>query len=491
MRPPIAWTIAGSDSGGGAGIQADIAAMRAFNTHPCSVITALTAQNSVQVTAVEGTSTRMLQAQLDALAADLPPQAIKIGMLASVAQVDLLADFLSAQLPGVPVVLDPVAVSTSGSMLAEDNVMSRLRKRMLSCCDLVTPNIPELILLTGINITDQQSLAQAAMQLLEEGASAVLVKGGHASWQGDEVVDSFFSASMVFSLRQPRQLTEHTHGTGCSLASSIAAAMACDYPLEDAIILASAYVAQGLRAAVKLGNGPGPVAHTSGPPAAACFPALQVTKPSLPAQPTAGFAGLTTSQRGLYPVVDNTALLQRVLECGVRTAQLRIKAEAMELPALSNAVQEAVALGRRYRAQVFINDHWQLALKHGAYGVHLGQEDLEHADLGEIQRAQLRLGVSTHGYFELLRAMAIRPSYIALGHVFPTPTKAMKSAPQGLTKLAHYVTLAKDFPTVAIGGIDQHNAADVYRCGVNSVAVVRAVSEAEDLKARVEEFNHA
>lgn len=152
---------------------------------------------------------------------------------------------------------------------------------------------------------------------------------------------------------------------------------------------------------------------------------------------------------------------------------------------------KAIELGRAFDAQVFINDHWQLALRYGAYGVHLGQEDLAGADLQALQQQGIALGISTHGYYELLRAMALKPSYIALGHVFATPTKAMKSSPQGLDKLTHYAALARPFPTVAIGGIDLSNAGAVYGCGVDSVAVVRAISEADDLPARVEAFQRA
>ena len=155
---------------------------------------------------------------------------------------------------------------------------------------------------------------------------------------------------------------------------------------------------------------------------------------------------------GLYPVVDSIAWLELVLKQGVKLAQLRIKDPDDEY--LEKKIQQAIALGKEYDAQVFINDYWQQAIAFGAYGVHLGQEDLDVADLAQIQAAGLRLGISTHGYYEIARAQSIQPSYIALGHIFPTQTKDMPSQPQGLTRLAHYATLLKDvFPTVAIGGI--------------------------------------
>ena len=154
---------------------------------------------------------------------------------------------------------------------------------------------------------------------------------------------------------------------------------------------------------------------------------------------------------GLYPVVDSVQWIERLLDAGVRTLQLRIKDQRDE--EVEADVVAAIALGRRYNARLFINDYWRLAIKHQAYGVHLGQEDLQATDLSAIRAAGLRLGVSTHDDMEIDVALASRPSYIALGHVFPTQTKQMPSAPQGLEQLARHVERLADYPTVAIGGI--------------------------------------
>ncbi len=152
---------------------------------------------------------------------------------------------------------------------------------------------------------------------------------------------------------------------------------------------------------------------------------------------------------GLYPVVDSVQWIERLLDAGVRTLQLRIKDQRDE--EVEADVVAAIALGRRYNARLFINDYWRLAIKHQAYGVHLGQEDLQATDLNAIRAAGLRLGVSTHDDMEIDVALAARPSYIALGHVFPTQTKQMPSAPQGLEQLARHVERLADYPTVAIG----------------------------------------
>ena len=181
---------------------------------------------------------------------------------------------------------------------------------------------------------------------------------------------------------------------------------------------------------------------------------------------------------GLYPVVDSVQWIERLLDAGVRTLQLRIKDRRNE--EVEADVVAAIALGRRYNARLFINDYWRLAIKHQAYGVHLGQEDLQATDLDAIRTAGLRLGVSTHDDMEIDVALAARPSYIALGHVFPTQTKQMPSAPQGLEQLARHVERLVDYPTVAIGGISLPRAPAVIATGVGSIAVVSAITQAAD-----------
>lgn len=187
----------------------------------------------------------------------------------------------------------------------------------------------------------------------------------------------------------------------------------------------------------------------------------------------------TVPQRlGLYPVVDSVEWIARLLGVGVRTIQLRIKDKTDD--EVEADVIAAIALGHRYRARLFINDYWRLAVKHRAYGVHLGQEDLAVTDLDAIRDAGLRLGVSTHDDMEIDVALAVKPSYIALGHVFPTQTKQMPSAPQGLAQLAGHIARLNDYPTVAIGGISLERAPSVLATGVGSIAVVSAITQAQD-----------
>jgi thiamine-phosphate pyrophosphorylase len=194
----------------------------------------------------------------------------------------------------------------------------------------------------------------------------------------------------------------------------------------------------------------------------------------------AGFAPLS-GPTGFYPVLPDAAWVQRLLDWGARTIQLRIKAAGHSPAEIEQQVRAAVAAGRAVPgAQVFINDHWQLALQAGAYGVHLGQEDLDSADLAALRHAGLRLGLSSHTPAEMARAKAARPSYLAIGPVYPTTLKVMPYEPVGLERLKAWAALAAPCPVVAIGGISLALMPGVMACGVDGVAVVSAVTQAAD-----------
>lgn len=191
-------------------------------------------------------------------------------------------------------------------------------------------------------------------------------------------------------------------------------------------------------------------------------------------------------QLGLYAVLPDAQWVGRMARAGVPTVQLRFKSEQAD--AIQREVQAAVEAVRGTSALLFINDHWQAAIDAGAYGVHLGQEDMADAPLQTIRDAGLRLGLSTHGYAEMLRADAVSPSYIALGAVFPTTLKRMATAPQGMGRLRAYARLMHAHPLVAIGGIDAARMPAVMRTGVGAIAVVRALTESPQPEASAQEF---
>lgn len=496
MTTAIVWTIAGSDSGGGAGIQADLHTTHSLGGHGCSVISAITAQNSVAVSMVEPTSMPAFTQQLVSLADDMKAQAIKVGLLPSGLHAEELARHLSnyRQQWQPYVVLDPVAIASTGHAMADDSLLPALKQHLLPLVDLVTPNAIELAALTGITPDSPEQVKAAASALLAMGAPAVLVKGGHLDWSANQAIDFYTDGEREIWLASPRVETQHGHGTGCTLSSAIATAIALDYPIDDALVLAKAYVTQGLKAAQGIGAGAGPVAHLGWPTDLNDFPTVVMPGSALAEQlgicgphPKGEFAAMDTLKLGLYPVVTCVALLEQLLNWGVRTLQLRIKDKTDEQ--VEADIKAAVELGKHFNARLFINDYWRLAIKHGAYGVHLGQEDIEVADLEAIRAAGLKLGLSTHGYYEMLRARELKPSYLALGHIFPTKTKDMPSRPQGLARLHRYVALMEqEFPLVAIGGISRERVPLVAETGIGSIALVTAITEADDPEQATKEL---
>ncbi|HEU5170240.1 MAG TPA: bifunctional hydroxymethylpyrimidine kinase/phosphomethylpyrimidine kinase [Gemmatimonadales bacterium] len=254
----IALTIAGSDSGGGAGIQADLKTFHQFGVFGTSAIVALTAQNTRGVRAVEAVSPAMVSAQLDALAEDLPPDALKTGMLAEPGLVALVATAIRAY-DWTMVVVDPVMVSTSGHRLLSRAAEQVLRDELLPRAAIVTPNLDEAEILTGRVVRDVPAMERAGRALLDLGARGALVKGGHLA--AAELTDVLVLPAGVRRFSRPRLATRATHGTGCTLSAAITAGLALGRDLETAVADALDYVARAMAAAPALGGGHGPLNH--------------------------------------------------------------------------------------------------------------------------------------------------------------------------------------------------------------------------------------
>ena len=251
-----ALTIAGSDSSGGAGIQADLRTFAALQVHGCSAITAITAQNTQGVRRVLPVPADMVAAQIDAVLDDIPVAAIKIGMLANASIIVAVARELAKC--AVPVVLDPVMVAKSGDALLEADAVAKLKDELLPKAALVTPNLPEAERLVGFPVRTVEEQEQAAKALCALGAQAALVKGGHAF--GDPV-DVLVVGSETLHLKATRQRTRNTHGTGCTFASAIAARLARGRTLPPAVQDAHTYVQEAIRQAPDIGRGNGPLHH--------------------------------------------------------------------------------------------------------------------------------------------------------------------------------------------------------------------------------------
>jgi hydroxymethylpyrimidine/phosphomethylpyrimidine kinase len=261
MTTPVALTIAGSDSSGGAGIQADLKTLAALGVYGASVITALTAQNTRGVAGIHQVPAEFVAAQIDAVFSDLAVDAVKIGMVAQLATIDAIAEGLKRWSPG-HVVLDPVMVATSGDRLLAADAVEALRTKLIPRAALVTPNLPEAAALLDEPVAASEAeIERQGKRLLSFGCPAVLIKGGHG--QGSESTDYLVTESGVIALSAPRVSTQNTHGTGCSLSSAIAAGLAKGEDLETAVRNAKAWLSAAIAAADRfaVGHGHGPIHH--------------------------------------------------------------------------------------------------------------------------------------------------------------------------------------------------------------------------------------
>ena len=254
---PKAMTIAGSDSGGGAGVQADLKTFAALGVYGASTLTAITAQNTVGVTAVHEIPTNVIRAQIDAVLTDIGADAVKTGMLSSSAIIECVADALEHW--GVSaLVVDPVMVAKSGDSLLQEEAVGALRSRLLPLALVVTPNIPEAEVLTGMNISSDADVRNAARAVVGMGAKVVVIKGGHRE---GPATDIFFDGSEFHEFTTPRIDTQNTHGTGCTFASAVAAGLAKGMPVLDAVGTAKEYVTEAIRHSFPIGQGHGPLSH--------------------------------------------------------------------------------------------------------------------------------------------------------------------------------------------------------------------------------------
>ncbi len=257
QSPPRLLTIAGSDSGGGAGIQADLKTFAAFRCFGMSAVTAVTAQNTCRVSAIHEVPPEVVSAQIDAVFEDIGVDAVKIGMLGNAAVIEAVAEALGRH-RGPPVVLDPVMVAKSGDALLQEEAIEALVTVLLPLATLVTPNLPEAQRLTGLPVDTEPERQQTALRLATSGP-AVLIKGGHGT--EEELVDLLYDGQSFRRFTHARLVTTSTHGTGCTLSSAIAAGLGAGAPLARAVEGAVDYLHEAIRAAYPLGRGHGPVDH--------------------------------------------------------------------------------------------------------------------------------------------------------------------------------------------------------------------------------------
>jgi hydroxymethylpyrimidine kinase/phosphomethylpyrimidine kinase/thiamine-phosphate diphosphorylase len=479
---PVVLAIGGSDSAGSAGIQMDSRCCEAMGVHCATAITAVTAQNNQQVFAINPVRAEQLEQQIDAALA-LKPQAIKIGLLASVEQIGMLCRKLPAL--NLPVVYDPVIKTSSNAELLNRELINVVKDKLLPLCTVVTPNLPEAEELTNTAPSRTPIKAATAADIKKLGCQWAVITGGHSD--SNQASEECCGPDHHFQLTHSKLDSHHLRGSGCAFASTLAATMALGYEIRDGLIMTKMALHQGIESATAVNDEKGCVSVAGFPkkywPEFSDNQVLPVTT-TLEFPTCVGHGEPDTL--GLYPIVDSAEWLARLLPQGVTTAQLRVK--HLQGGALAEEIQQAVAIGKQYNCRLFINDYWQLAIEKGAYGVHLGQEDLETADLNAIQAAGLRLGLSNHCHFEVARARAVKPSYIACGPTFATTTKDMPWVPHGLEGLRYWVESLPDYPLVSIAGINDHNISDIAATGVSGIAMITAITLDQNPEQKTQEL---
>lgn len=460
-KTPILWSIAGTDSGGGAGLSADQRAADAFGVHLCPVVSAITAQNTVAVTQIQAIAPEWLDAQLQALASDLPPRVIKTGLLGSAAHARVVADWvdrLRARGP-VDLVIDPVLRASTGAAFADEALLQAYRSELLPRASAITPNQREAAALLGGETPLALPSTATALQAL--GPQAVVITGGDAPTPGLSI-DWLCTPQARGWLSLPRVGTDNNHGTGCTFASSMAAALALGFVGADAAVLAKMATTHALRQARQVGQGPGPVIGLAGfgnDPS--LLPRLSLDDPAPTDWPTREAARAP----GVYAIVDSAERVEAVLRVRptVDTIQLRMKRPAgLDAATWFETLRQSILRSQQAAdaagVTLVINDHWRTAIDCGARALHLGQEDLlaltpaEQKGLRAARAHGVQLGLSSHSLWELCRAATWTPDLIACGPVWPTTTKDMPWVPQGLDNLAWWAHMARA-PVVGIGGI--------------------------------------
>lgn len=448
MTRPVVMTIAGSDPSGGAGVQADLRTFAAWNVTGVSVVTALTVQNTQGVEASYLLEADVIGAQLEAILRETKPQAVKIGMLGGARQVRVVADALRwYETPNV--VLDPVLASTGGVPLLDEEGRAALIEELAPLCRVVMPNQDEWRLLPGLGVRD------------------VLLKGGHL--EGQPVDTLIYAAGGSREFAGERINTPHTHGTGCFLSSAVAAGLAMGLALEEAIGEAKRRLTEALRHPVCVGDGRG-------------YP------DAFGIAPSTGHAQRVEKVRGIYVLTDMHAGPGRGPE-DIARAALAGGASVIQLRAKEMGTLEAIALARMLtemaraaNAILIVNDRVDVALAADADGVHLGPDDMHPCDARRLLGTDKLIGVST-GTVDEARAAVPWASYLGVGAVFGTSTKADAGPAVGVERIAAIRAACPGTPIAAIGGINTENIGAVAQAGANAAGVVSAVSLAADMTA--------
>ncbi len=437
---PIIWSISGLDTSGGAGLAVDIKTSAVLGVHCCPLLTSVAIQDNDQVTSIQSVDAENLEQQISILKKQMPPKVIKIGLIKSKELMSLLCHELK-QFVAI-IILDPILETSSGYKIHTEDELQFFKDEFLQLANIVTPNLPEVEMLLGTKLNSVHDIELAAEKLLELGVEHVVIKGGHATRR--RVYDYWTNGKIAHWFVTTRIPNKSVRGTGCAFASSIAAHLGSGESILKALQNTKRFLTQNIQNSASISYKKHVFNFAHRP-----FPAID--------------------KIGFYPIVSDLETLKMIAKESVVTVQLRIKTRLN----LDSIINEACDFARKVKLRLIINDNWQLAIKYGAYGVHLGQEDLVAADLEMIKTNGLRLGISVHNVCELERAQKLQPSYISIGPVFQSQTKDQLPP---LTKSQFNKLLRQAIcPVVIIGGIAIDNVYQLSGLPVSGIAVISAL----------------
>lgn len=501
--PPRVLIISGSDSGGGAGMQADLKTCTAFGVFPMSALTAVTVQNTLGVTAVQQVKPGIIQEQIKSVSEDIGIDAIKIGMLGNIDTVITVAKEISKLHPQPPVVVDPVMIATSGDSLAEDGVCEALTTYLFPLSTIITPNIPEASkLLKGFNIQSLSDVKTAAMALHKLGPKYVLIKGGHLlefaqnnktlSSDEDEngriAVDVLYDGQSCIELSRPYLNASNTHGTGCSLASGIASGLSKGKDIKTAVNESKMFVWRALERSRGLSLGKGSQRpmnlsfRTDDWVGKASVWGYSSSIPRrIPNRINLSLYAVTSPSMSEATKSDEEILgmIASAVSGGATVVQIRDKTSSGSR--MTRIVANAVKICRPVGVSVIVNDRVDVAIAADACGVHVGQDDIPAAAVRQMIGHDKILGVSVKTIDQAMKAMSDGADYVGAGAIFPTGTKdSSVIGTPGVRRIRDAISI----PVVAIGGISSDNAARVLsESQCHGIAVVSAIFGQSDIQS--------
>ncbi len=486
-------TIAGSDSSGGAGIQADIKTMSANGVFAMSVITAITAQSTQGVFDIEDITPNMIKKQISVIFDDIDVDVIKIGMVSKIESINAIVEALREIRNLPPVVLDPVMVSKNGFSLLSKDAKNTLITNLMRYATLITPNLLEAEEITNRKISTIDDMKKAAKDILNLGPKAVLIKGGHLK---GNAIDVLYDGVKFTLFKEERIENSNTHGTGCTLSSAIAANIAKGFSLKESVALGKQYVTNAIKYGFSLGKGIGPTHHfykfynNNGEFIEKQEKNEEKFKKII--EDSENKDEFNLKEKKIYLITDYklefNLLVEKVkiaLQCGIKIIQYRAKEKSTRI-----MCEEAKVLKKlcdSYNAVFIINDRVDVALAVNAHGVHLGQKDMKISIAREILPDGKIIGATAHNVEEAIEAIDEGANYLGVGALYKSKSKY--DTIDLSIKALEDIRKITSKPIYGIGGITAFNITEDIKKNVDGVAVISAILGSENIKKEVEKIS--